>query len=109
MFENLFKFRKGIDQPKSQEVLAQSPELIYTPPVLLKTKKWVVHNNSGKVGIVADLDNPGTVIVHFVDSNGVTIEVGNVRVGELRVARWQEIPEARRPKDQVYAASLGYY
>lgn len=113
MFDRLFKHRKGVTTPKlPEQTLALessvAPILQYVPPVILKTKKWVVHNN--RVGIVADLSEYGFAEVHYTDPNGQTVEVNKkARVGELRVARWTEIPMPRRPLDQRVAAGLGYY
>lgn len=113
MFEALFRHRKGVELPKIEQApmtLAPdlSPILQYIPPVILKTKKWVVHNN--RVGIVADLSEYGFAEVHYTDAEGQTVEVNKkARVGELRLAKWKEIPVPRRPISQQVAAGLGYY
>lgn len=113
MFDKLFNHRKGVELPKIEQApMALAPDLSpilqYVPPVILKTKKWVVH--AGRVGIVADLSEFGFAEVHYVDDNGMTIEVNKkARVGELRLAKWAEIPLRRRPLDQRVAAGLGYY
>ncbi len=113
MFEKLFSNRKGAEVekiPQAPMTVAADlvPSLLYVPPVLLRTKKWVVHNN--RVGIVADLHEYGFAEVHYVDADGYTIAVEKkARVGELRLAKWLEIPKSRRPADQTVAFKLGYY
>lgn len=113
MFEKFFRHRDGVEVPKIEQApMALAPELSpilqYVPPVILKTKKWIVHNN--RVGIVADLSEYGFAEVHYTDDNGMTVEVNKkARVGELRVAKWAEIPQRRRPLDQRVANGLGYY
>lgn len=111
---SVFRNRKGLFTPvqEPQQAMAVAPkiapDLIYVPPVILKTKKWVVHNN--RVGIVADLNEYGFAEIHYTDTKGLTIEVNpKARVGELRLALWEEIPAPRRPKDQTTAFKLGYY
>jgi hypothetical protein len=75
--------------------------------VKLGVGKWVVHQ--GKVGIIADTRGYPVVSVHYVDDTGLTILEVQANIDGVRLAKLQEIPEARRPTDAAYAAAyLGY-
>ena len=81
------------------------PGLIIPGMVLLRAKKWVVVK--GQVGIVVSADTSGYVKVDLTNGRGETIQQVRVPVGEVRLARYLEIPEPRRG-DKVKAATLGY-
>lgn len=101
-------------QIKSSEILNQSGlpfrmgngQFVYQEPTLLKKLKWVTYK--GKVGIVTDLSSAGTAVVDFVDSDGYTIESDRCPVGEISLARYDDIPSSRRHPDPQYMAQLGY-
>lgn len=73
----------------------------------LRKGMWVV-DGDGSVGIVAAFNGDGTVEVHNVDGDGTTTLIRPaISAAGLRQAFCSEIPEARRPAEDV-AASLGY-
>lgn len=75
---------------------------------LLKKLKWVVHND--QVAIVYELDRGGFATLHYVNSEGFTVREGRANCGELRLAKFLEIPESRRiGMSPQYAATLGYF
>lgn len=78
----------------------------YRSPVLMARGKWVVYEN--KVAIVAGIEASGIAELHFVNDVGVTVGSLPVPVGQFRLAKYLEIPAARRPADANWAASLGY-
>jgi dUTPase len=88
--------------------LPTSQEFTYLPPVILKSKKWVTHENSKRTGIIYDMSKYGFVTIAFTNDKGETVTMEEVRVGELRVAKYEEIPAPRRP-DKATAFTLGYY
>jgi hypothetical protein len=86
---------------------AVSPVIQGGGVVKLGIGKWVVCQE--KVGIIADTRGYPIVSVHYVDSEGCTILEVSVPIDSVRIAKFLEIPEARRPTDAAYAAAyLGY-
>ena len=83
-----------------------SPQVLRVPKI--SQRKWVVWREQ-RVGILHLVNDLSTGVVHLVDLSGATVEVIPVNLGELRLARYLEIPETRRPVSQVYAATLGYF
>jgi hypothetical protein len=81
-----------------------SPELVGRLPL----NKWVVVRE--RVGILHKYDTLGQAEVHYVNpETGETDIVILVRVPEMRIARFQEIPEIRRiGLTPAAAAVLGY-
>jgi hypothetical protein len=101
----MFDFKSILNKFKSTV-----PDSVYVPPVLLVPRKWVYWENQKLVGIIVDTKNYGTVRVHFVDAQGITTLDEEVRAGELRIARYDEIPAPRKIGiSREYATSLGYY
>jgi len=75
--------------------------------VLLKRLKWVDYQ--GKVAIVTALDSSGYAKIDFVDAAGITVGSERVNAGNLRLARYLQIPPNRRQGiSPAYAAALGY-
>lgn len=76
---------------------------------LLARLKWVMHGD--RIGIIHELDAAGFAVVHYVDkTTGQTVAACKVRCGELRLARFHEIPECRVVgMSPMYAATLGYF
>lgn len=81
------------------------PGLIVPGMVLLRAKKWVTVK--GRIGVVVSANTSGYVKVDLTNEKGETVEQIRVPVGEVRLARYLEIPEPRRG-DKVKAATLGY-
>lgn len=107
------RFKKSPEPSPAQEhiiIPAQRtipPELTYSPQVEVTIGKWVVWNH--QVGIVASVIGFPVIEVHLVDADGATISATPAHVQDVRLARYLEIPEKRRPADYAYAASaLGY-
>jgi len=85
----------------------QDVQLVRAPAaVIIRPRKWVTHG--GRVGIIASIPNESAVEVHWVNSQGVTVEAERLHPGNLKIARYEEIPECRRPADRAEAACLGY-
>lgn len=100
--------------PKVQvaDVAPQAPVLIIpgmAQNVLLKRLKWVVCKSH--VGIVTELDSSGFAKIDFVSrQDGTTVASDRIRCSELRLAKFDEIPECRRGNlTREYAATLGYF
>lgn len=91
--------------PVIVEVKLPVPGLIVPGQVVLRAKKWVIVK--GQVGIVVGVDTSGYVKVDVTNDKGETTGQVRVPVGEVRLAKYLEIPEPRRG-DKVKAATLGY-
>ena len=78
-------------------------------PAVIDKLKFVVAEEKW-IGIVSKMDCPdGSVEVAFVDDLGDTVMLQNVRPGNLRLAKFSEIPEKRKIGiTPEYAAVLGY-
>lgn len=108
-----FKNRKGhitqsarlINTSAQEESFGPVPGLIVPGVVFLGPKKWVTVK--GKIGIVTAIDASSYVKVALVKPDGTNLEDIRVPVGEVKLARYLEIPECRRG-DKVIAATLGY-
>lgn len=89
----------------------QTPAVLIIPEtpsnILLKPLKWVTFQNR-HVGIVTKLDSSNYATIDFVDAHGITVITDRVNCNDIRLAKYLEIPESRRPKDPAYAATLGY-
>lgn len=84
------------------------PTLVVPAAVILKKLKWVVVDEES-VGIVTDFDTSGMCTIDLVDSEGLTTTTVRVSPGNVRLARFLEIPEPRRAHlSRVKAAVLGY-
>ena len=78
-----------------------------TAPGTLKEGKWIVVNQA--IGILANISGFPVVEVHLTNQAGETIGVIQTHMDQIRVAKYLEIPESRRPVDYAYAAAiLGY-
>jgi hypothetical protein len=102
---SLFRSKKTESAPVFQTTEAPVPGLIVPGMVFLRAKKWVTVK--GRVGIVVSADTSGYVKVHLTNEKGETVEQIRIPVGDVRLARYLEIPEPRRG-DKVKAATLGY-
>lgn len=91
--------------PVVEHTLRDVPQLIYPAAVLLEPRKWVRYGN--RTGVVTKVDSSGQVSIDLVDEKGLTTEHIRRPVGEVRLARYLEIPESRRG-DEAVAAALGY-
>lgn len=65
---------------------------------------WVVVD--GKIGIGAEYYD-GIADVHFVDQNGLTYDVQKVPYEQIRLAKYAEIPDCRKPSEGL-ARKRGY-
>lgn len=70
---------------------------------IIRKGMWAV--SSGKIGIVAELGN--TVEFHEVNEIGETVAVHQLPYGAIGQAPYLDIPESRRPTEEV-ARTLGY-
>jgi hypothetical protein len=68
---------------------------------------WAVEK-SGKVGIVAGINDDGSAEFHHVAADGTTSAVSSEPLGELVQARYREIPESRRKLSAKAFKALGY-
>lgn len=94
-------------KPQSFPDLVVPAKEIYIPTIKIAAGKWVVCNK--RVGIVAAVIGFPSIEVHLTNEAGETVEVVSSTVHLVRLARYMEIPEARRPADAAYAAAfLGY-
>lgn len=68
---------------------------------------WV--RSGTRTGIVTDIDeSEGSAIIDLVDDEtGETVETVRRKVSAVRQARLTEIPEVRRPNDEI-AKAFGY-
>ena len=78
-------------------------------PTVLKKLKWVVEESTGRVGIITNIDAGSMVNVDLVGEDGTTYMAIRTQIGNVRIARLQEIPANRRPTNPAYAATLGYF
>jgi hypothetical protein len=84
-----------------------SPALVVPTTLTIGMGKWVVLNNA--VGIVANNSGFPVCEIHLVDDKGLTVGAVKVTADQLRIAKYLEIPKARRPENYAYAAAiLGY-
>lgn len=79
-----------------------SPSVVGSP---LRRGMWVVFG--GNTGILVRAKELGIGEVHLVNAAGETVEVVDAPLDSLRQARWDEIPEPRRPEREM-AAAMGY-
>lgn len=83
------------------------PSLIYSPPVEITIGKWVVYE--GMIAIVTSVIGFPVIELHLVNAEGVTIKTVQTPISQVTLAKYIQIPEARRPVDYAYAAAcLGY-
>lgn len=97
-----------LDRARKQRV-ARDVQAQVAPPILLAKGKWIVWKD--RVGILYDVADGGVAaIIHLTnDPAGETVGQLQVPVGELRIAKYTEIPAKRRPADPMAALRLGYY
>lgn len=95
---------KSLNSLKS--LVYRKAEVVYTEPTFLSKGKWV--SCSEGVGIVSDLSTSGYVGIDFCDKDGCTTRRAVVPASSVLLAKFAEIPEARRPFSQEYATQLGY-
>lgn len=95
--------------PQVSLVETRFPTLAKASLTLLGKLKWVMH--ADRIGIIYELDAAGFAVVHYVNpATGQTVAACKVRCGELRLARFTEIPECRKVgMSPMYAATLGYF
>jgi len=95
--------------PQVSLVETRFPTLARANHTFLGRLKWVMHGD--RIGIIYELDAAGFAIVHYVEpETGQTVAANKVRCGELRLARFHEIPECRKVgMSPMYAATLGYF
>lgn len=89
--------------------ISAAPRIIteLLPPGTIGAGKWVVANQ--QIGILASVTGYPVVEVHIVNDLGETTKVVQTHMDQIRIARYLEIPESRRPVDVAYAAAiLGY-
>jgi hypothetical protein len=65
---------------------------------------WVIHNK--RIGI-AEVDDIGAPVVHYVDAKGDTTLIVPCDPAKLTQAALEDIPEARRPEPE-HGAKFGY-
>lgn len=71
----------------------------------LRVGRWVVTDE--RVGIIAQFRAPNVAEVHLTNAAGETAEAVTRSTASLRVARFEDIPEPRRPA-RAEAERLGY-
>lgn len=108
-FKNIFKTQEEF-HPTVQEQYEETKELIIPEPqslVLtstlpkkkpytfgnLRNNRWVV--NGDRIGIVTSFE-PELSTIDFVDAGGITKYTERVPTAFIRLARWHEIPAARK-------------
>ena len=91
----------------SQGVLSASSSSSFPSTTMLVRGKWIVAQN--KVGIIANILPDNFVEVHFVNAIGITVGSLPVPASEVRLALYDEIPEARRHRTRNEFAALGYF
>lgn len=95
---------------------AKKPEpvvhtIVQTPPQnigLVKTGRWVIHAQTGCVGILTGVTDFPRLTVMLVNENGENFREETATLDQLRVAKCAEIPLPRRPSPEAGAA-LGYF
>lgn len=84
------------------------PKLVAPTSVIIKKLKWVVCYDQ-YLGIITKVLDNNVVEVDYVDSEGLTYASDKVPFGNIRLARFLEIPEKRRVGlTAAQAAVLGY-
>lgn len=71
----------------------------------LRKGMWVMHQR--RVAVVSDLTTAQHPIIVYVDAQGYALLTMRVPAVELRQAKYEEIPEPRRPSKER-ALELGY-
>lgn len=66
---------------------------------------WVKHG--AQLAIIRDLTTPSHPVIVYVDAQGLFVSALQVPAQTVRQAKFQEIPESRRPS-QALATLLGY-
>lgn len=84
-----------------------SGEAAYQPPVMFACGKWVVYND--RLGIITDLSNNGEAQIHLVNNAGETIGSLPAPIGQVRLAKYDEIPASRKQRSREEFAALGYF
>lgn len=101
---NTYTLTPQAPAPKSPEIVLPSGPT----HIVLTRKKWVMWGD--RIAIVWDFDVSGNCTLHLTNPVGETVTVAKVRISEVRVARFLEIPEPRRRGlNQLEAAALGYF
>jgi hypothetical protein len=112
-FKNVFKTKEEfpaqeVSEPAQEEktvsqlIVPETKSLIVTATLPkkkpytfgnLRNNRWVVVN--GRLGIVTSFE-PELSTVDFVDAGGITKYTERVPTAFIRLARWHEIPAARK-------------
>lgn len=103
-------WKKKVAEPVQlslQETLRTAPASAQA--TLLKKMKWVVHQQTNKIGIITAMDTSGMVQIDLVQADGTTYATCRTQVGNVRIAKLDEIPLCRRPTNPAMAANLGYF
>jgi hypothetical protein len=101
LFSKLFPQKVS---PTAAQVFQSSVTERETP---ITRSKWITCN--GKIGIANNVNGWPMIEIHYTDPEGVTILVDHVHASSCAIARYNEIPAARRPENAAYAAAvLGY-
>lgn len=109
MLFNLFG-KKQAPPISAQESPQEQARTYNAPPlVLLGRMKWVVVENVNKVGIITNVEVNNMVVVDLVQEDGTTYGRTKTQIGNVRIARLEEIPACRRPANSAVAANLGYF
>lgn len=71
-----------------------------------RNNMWV--SSPDGVGILFNMKDPTSCIVHLVGNDGITIKEVKHNIQHLAQAKWIEIPETRRNIDKERGLYLGY-
>jgi hypothetical protein len=102
--------RKHVIEVTAPVITFQSPLLKKPGENLIKVGKWV-RVQEQNTGIVAEMSADGILTVAIVNPNtGADDSREKVYPGNVRLARFAEIPKVRIPElTQQQAAALGYF
>lgn len=81
-------------------------ESVYSEPTYFVRGKWVVCGEF--VGIVTDLTTSGVIGIDLCNSQGEHAGHARVPASGVMLAKFEQIPESRRPFSREYATQLGY-
>ena len=109
MLFNLFGKKPAPPIPAPESKQEQERTYGVAPLILLGRMKWVVVQNTNKVGIITNVEVNSMVVVDLVQEDGTTYGTTRTQIGNVRIAKLEEIPACRRPANPAVAANLGYY
>jgi hypothetical protein len=102
-------FTLNLFRPEVKEVQKLDEPSTYNKPLRgIAPGKWVI-TNQHRVGIIFSIQGFPLLNIHYTNEAGETIEDATIDASDVQIAKYKDIPEARRPADYAYAATcLGY-